>query len=367
MIFFNDKISVRQLQILLILDIFGTGVIVLPRRVALFANQDGFIVIILSTLVAIAYALLITSVAKLFPNDDFVTYSSKILSRPVGVILSLGFVAKIIINAAMELRFFGEIVKQTLLFNTPFWIVCMLMVLVSGYAASKGYEARARIGEIIILLVLVPLLFVFIVACFDLNLSNIMPVMITPPSDLIKGAFFCGISFTGLEFCFLVFPFINTPDKVRKGVVSVIALIGIFMLFITVVTLAKFGALDVKEQLWPVLEVMDVTRLSGSFASRQEAFIMSFFIISVFAIVNAGLFFSSLLLKSVFGIGSHSKHIFACSIIIFVVSLMPRNIADVYDIMNFMFITFGLCYFLIVPMLMLIVAKIRNLGGKHNA
>ena len=44
--FFNDKISVRQLQVLLILDIFGTGVIVMPRIAASIAGENGWLVAI---------------------------------------------------------------------------------------------------------------------------------------------------------------------------------------------------------------------------------------------------------------------------------------------------------------------------------
>ncbi len=364
MVFFNDKISIRQLQILLILDIFGTGVIVLPRMVCEYAGEDGYIAIVLATVVAIFYGLLLTSAGRLFPGDDFVTYSSKILSPFVGVVLSVGFVIKLIINAAMELRFFGEIIRQTLLNNTPFWVVCFCMIAISAYAASKGYETRARLGEFLIFLVFIPILFVFSIALFSMDVTNIMPVLASRPEGLLKGAFFAGRAFTGIELCLLVFPYINKPDKVRKGVIGTIAFIGAFMVFITIITIGIFGASDIKWQMWPVLEMMDVVEIPGSFIERQQALIMSFWIISVFFIVNAGLFFSSLLLKDVFKKGTHTAFIIACGLIIFAVALFPSDINQAYRIMEFMFITFGIGYMAVVPALLLLVAKIRGLGAR---
>ena len=41
MLSINEKISLRQLQALIILSAMGTGVIVLPRRVAEIACSDG--------------------------------------------------------------------------------------------------------------------------------------------------------------------------------------------------------------------------------------------------------------------------------------------------------------------------------------
>lgn len=362
MLSLNDKISVRQLQILLILDIFGTGVIILPRRVAEFVNQDGWIVIILTTILAMGFAFIVTSIGRMFPKDTFLTYCAKIVSKPIAIALSLGLVIKIIVNISMELRFFGEILRQTMLSKTPFGVICTGMILVSAYAAAKGIEAQARMAEILIFLVFVPLTFVFLIAALDVDFSNLLPVMVAKPNDLLRGSFFTGVAFNGLEFGLLVFPYMQRPKHVRKGLIHAVSLIGAFMLMITVITIAKFGPFDVKRQIWPVLEMMDVIDFPGAFIERQDALIMSFWIISVFSIVAAGLFFSSVLLKDVFKKATHSTYILICIPIVVGISYMPKNVTAVYSIMDFMYITFGIAYLLVIPVLLLVIAKLRGLG-----
>jgi spore germination protein len=360
MLSFNDKISIRQLQILLMLEIFGVGVIILPKKVSQYANQDGWIIIILATLLAMFYAYIITSIAQMFPKQSFTEYSSKILSKPVGVILTFGFILKILINIAMELRFFGEIIKKTILPETPFYIICFVMLSIGGYAASKGFETRARIAEILILIVLLPIA-IFSLSLKDIDFSNLLPMLQTPTNEYFKGAYFTVIAFTGIEFCLLVYPYMNNPKKVQRGVLEVIGYIGIFMLVITVITIAKFGPDNLKRQNWPVLEMMEMINLPGSFIERQDALIISFWIISVFAIVNAGLFFSSILLKDVIKRGKHSHYILVCLAIIFAISFIPNNVNDILNIMNAVFLTLGISYLFIIPFLLLIVAKIRRI------
>ncbi len=364
MLSFNDKISIRQLQVLLILDIFGTGVIVLPRRVAEFGDQDGWIVIIIATLIAMIYAYFITSIGRMFPNKSFLEYTSIILSKPIAILISIGFIIKIVIGIAMEIRFFAEIIRQTMLYSTPFIVIFFGIILVSAYAAAKGYETRARIAEVLIYIMFIPLAFVFGVVAFDVDYSNLLPIMKTPPVNLIIGGFFTGISFKGMEFCLLVYPYIQKPKAVRKAVVNAIGFIGILMCFVTIITIGKFGPFDVKRQMWPVLEMMDSIDFPGSFIERQDALIMSFWIIATFSVVNSGLFFSSILLKDIFKKGRHSLYILACIPIVLIIAYIPKSIVDVYNIMEAVFITFGIVYMLIIPLILMLVAKARRLGEK---
>ncbi|MCL2262532.1 MAG: hypothetical protein FWC08_04840, partial [Defluviitaleaceae bacterium] len=63
----NRKITMRQLQILIILSAMGTGVIVLPRRAADFlpqGAQDGWLIAVGLTLIAMAVGALVSTAAR---------------------------------------------------------------------------------------------------------------------------------------------------------------------------------------------------------------------------------------------------------------------------------------------------------------
>ncbi len=364
MLSLNDKISLRQLQALLVLDILGAGVIVLPRRAAMFAGQDGWLIIVAATGLAMVAMFLIASVGRQCPDKSFVELCARLLSKPVAVLFALGFVVKILIGIAMEIRFFTEIIKQTMLPNTPFFIIYTTILLLSAYAAAKGYETRARMAEVLLPIVFIPLGIVFAFAAMDVDFTNLMPVFSTPAKTLGWGALFSGLSFTGIEYVLLVYPYLQRPKHARNSAVVAVGIIGAVMTLITLVTIAKFGPLEVQRQMWPVLEMMDVTDFPGSFIERQDALIISFWIVSVFAMVNAGLFFSSLLLKDVFNKGRHSMYIIICIPLVLLLTALPQNMGQVWRIMDVVYITFGAVYMVGLPVLLVLMAKIRGVDRR---
>ena len=56
----NDKISIRQLQALLILDLFGTGVVTLPRQTVNVAGNDAYIAVLLGSIIMAVFTLVFT-------------------------------------------------------------------------------------------------------------------------------------------------------------------------------------------------------------------------------------------------------------------------------------------------------------------
>ena len=358
----NNKISIRQMQILLILDIFGMGITFLPKKMVEFGGQNGWLCVLVGTILACICGWLSNSLVEKFPNDNFVTYTSKIISKPLGIIVSLGFIVKIILSLSMELRIFSEILKQTILSNTPTYVISGSMLLIGAYGTIRGYETRGRIGEILIFLILVPLIIIFGIVAFGTDYTNLMPFFELNEKDFIFGSLFSLFSFSGIEFILLVYPYLNNRKNAKKESVKAIAFIGTIMMFITVITISKFGPFDIKNQIWPVLEIMNTVDLPGAFIERQDAVVMSFWIMSVFIIVNAGVFFASLIAKDIVKKGKRLWYIITFVVVIFIISLLPENIKNAIEFMNNIYMTFGVAYIFVIPVLLLIIAKIRRLG-----
>ena len=362
----NDKISTRQLQILTIIEIFGTGVIMLPRKAAEFAGQDAWLAIAAGTAMAVCAVYLMTGAGRLYPHDSFVSAASRLLNKPMGKFIGVLFICKLLFNCAFELRVFGGIVRQTLLPHTPFTVISFSMIAVSAYAASKGYEARARIAQILFPLVFVPITFVFLLALLDVDLTNLLPVFTVRPDKLAIGSVRAVTAFSGLELLLLVTPYAVRPLSVRKGMIQVVLVIGAFMIFITSVTIAKFGPREVTGQLWPILEMMDLIDLPGSFVERQDALIMSFWIISNFAIINSCIFFSAVLLKDVIGRGKHWYYTLACIPAVFAVSCVSLDIGQADQVMDVIFYTAGAGFMIVIPAILLTAAALRKAGDSRE-
>ena len=361
MISANERITLRQFQILFLLEAFGTGFIVLPRIAARYAAQDGWLAALLFLILGILFVLMVTGTARHFGSEHFSSYTKRLLSAPIGTVVCLLLWAKILFSAGLELRLFGEIVRGILLIKTPNLAVYIVVLTVAAYAAILGIEARARLAEILIIVIAVPLLILGVVALFNINFSNLMPALVTSPENLVFGVLRLGFIFTGIEFMWLSFPYLNKPKEGRRAAIHAMLFAGIIMVVITAFTLAKFGPLSVQALEWPVLKMMDMITALGSLAARQEAFVMSFWMLSVFAFAAASIFYAAVLGKDM--AGQHGKHRTWCvvsAVIAGAVAMLPFSSAQVYWLLDRIFLTLGLGFWALLPIILTTIRIIRK-------
>jgi len=358
----NERITFRQLQILIILSALGTGVIVLPRRVAVYVGQDGWVIVVGLVIIAALVGLLISTAvyqaSKVKPGAGFVEFTSLLLSRPVAYVLGFILWIKLIFAAGFELRIFLEITNVIMLPTTPIPVVGVAVLLVCAYAAAKGIETRARVAEVLFAVMALPFLFLVGLAIFDTDFSNLQPVLAEPPQDYLNGVLRLGFIFTGMECLLLVSPFTKKDKHMGKHVVTAILFAGLIILVITVLTIAKFGH-GVVNQPWPVLRMMDMINIPGSFIERQEALIFSFWIITAFAIGNTMLFFGGLLVKDM--IKPRRKHfgVLLTALAAFAVAVFPWQTA-VYEMLDIMYMTVGAFYLVVLPLILLIAVAFKR-------
>ncbi|MCL2752518.1 MAG: spore germination protein [Defluviitaleaceae bacterium] len=356
----NNKISLRQVQALLFLEIFGFGVTALPRRTAEHAAQDGWLGVVLAVFGALLITWLITSVVKLNIGQTFYDYTKKLFGGFIASVFCLLLSIRFILLAAFYLRIFAEITQVVMLPTTPFFVIFIAVLSLAAYGASKGIEARGRLAEMLILIVLLPLIFVFGISSKEIDFTNLLPLFAANSTEIGKAGYQAFFAFGGIEFLLLISPFLSRPKGFRKSAMGTIATMGGFMVIITAVTIARFGPLNVVAHNWPVLKMMDTVSLPGSIIDRQGALIMTFWIISAYAIINAALFFSSLLLKDVAKRGKHIHYILLCLPIIALAANIPSDLDQVYEWFNLYNNTFGVATMVGLPLIIFVASMIRK-------
>jgi len=356
----NQRITLRQFQILFILEAFGTGFIVMPRIAARYAEQDGWLVSLLLVIPGLLFVLMVAGTARHFGNEHFASYTKRLLTAPIGAIICLLLWAKILFSAGLELRLFGEIVRAILLAKTPSLAVYIVVLAVAAYAAALGIEARARMAEILIVVIALPLVMLGVVALYNINFGNLMPVLVTPPQNLAYGVLRLGFIFTGIEFMWLAFPYLNNPQEGHKAAMRAMLFAGLLMAIITVFTLAKFGPLNTQALQWPVLKMMDMITVPGSLIARQEALVLSFWMLSVLAFSAASVFYGAVLGKDIIGRGKHHPWCVACAVIIIIVAMFPFSTEQAYWLLERIFLTLGLGFWVLLPIILTAMRLIRR-------
>ena len=374
----NDKITMRQLQILIVLGAMGTGMVVLPRRVAAFAGQDGWVIVIgLGVLGILAGALMsaaVSAASKIKPGAGFVTFAGALLTKPVAYVCAAGLWLRLVFVAGLELRAFMEMTRWAMLPQTPGLAVSIAVLLVCAYGAAKGMEALARTAEVLLGVMALPFIFLMAFAFFNVDFANLQPVFAAPPQDLFQGTLYLGFIFSGLECLLLVSPYIKKQQVFGRRVVGALGFAGGILLLITLLTLAKFGS-NITSQPWPVLRMMDMISLPGAFTMRQEALMFGFWVITAFVFGSLMIFFAGDLLRSLMALftgdlfklkpRAGKMHILITVGGVFAVSVFPWK--DIYWALDFMYITGGVFFMVVLPILLLAAAKLRKGATKVTA
>lgn len=362
----NNKISNRQIQTLIILNLFSNTSLILPRIASELASGDGWIIVIGGGIISIIYALIITTLAKMFPNQNIVEYAEVIFSKPVAMLIGVVFCLKLIVFAGLEMRVFGELIKQTLLKNTPIEIIMITMLFVVTYITRKGYEARARLAEFLIFFILIPIIFIFLFIIPDVKLHNIAPILVTNPKQIVYGSFIISFAYSGIELLLLATPFVKSPNELTKTTIKSIVFVGILNTVICLFTLGAFGPIETSRQIWPVMTIMQMIHLPGALIQRQDALMMSFWIMIVFLLINAYLFFSGLLIKKIAGLKEQNFLILPLVPIVYLIALIPNNIVETYEWLTIITRYVSSLFLIVIPLILLIVAKVKGMGQSEK-
>lgn len=362
----NDTISVRQLRLLLILDLFSTTSLIMPRIATESAGRDGWISVIIGTLIAFIYLSLIMHVVYKFPKETLIEYSKKLLGKIISFIIGVIFIVKLILLTSFGVRFFGELIKETLLNDTPIEIIIVSMLLVVTYVARKGFECRARIVEILIWIIFIPIILVLLFALPNVNFDQILPVLVNEPIDIFYGAFAISITYSAIILLLIAIPYTNKPQKTKRSVNFSLVFVGLFNLVLCLITIGLFGEEGTRRQIWPVMNIMQVTKLPGAFIERQDALMIAFWIMSFFAVLNSYVFFISVLTQRLFRLKEQNFLVLPYLPIIYLISLIPDNVVQVYEWTKSIMMYLGVFFLVFLPLIFIILSRIRKVG-EHNA
>lgn len=362
----NQKVSVKQIMILLVLNLVGAASLVIPRVATEYAEQDGWILIIGAGILSSLYALCITFLVRRFPGMTFREYCQVIVGKPFAIVLCVAFLIQISILAGFELRIFGELTNQMLLNRTPIEIVLLIILLVAVYLGRKGYEVRARMGELLIYLALIPIAIVFIFGIFSVELSNLAPFFVADYKQIIKGSYAVSVRFLALEFLLLGASYVTEPKKLSRAAVKSIIAVTCIHLVIFVITIGVFGVGETNNHIWPVIPMMKVITLPKFFVDRQDALLMTFWIFTAFMYFNSLIFFASFLIQDIFRLKNRDYIVLPLVPVFYVLALIPDNIVQTYNYLHAFLEKGGLAFTAIVPIALLIIAHIRGKRGPEN-
>lgn len=361
----NRKISLRQLQALLLLDCFGTAVLFLPGELAGQNGRACWITALIGGLLFAGFSLLLTAVGRKLPDGTAVEWCRTLLGGFVGNIVLIGLAGKLLFDGAMELLLFSEIVCRSMLPSTPVWVISLVVLAVAGSLAAQGTECRGRTSEILFFFITIPIVIILIAVAVSAEYGRILPLELPPWEGLKTGIPAMSIVFQGLTFLYFIFPDLKKPAKVHRAVWWSSLLSTAAVTVMVFLCLAVYGEGSLSRKLLPALQMMERVSFSGIFLTRQDVLLLWFWMASAVVFLSGTLFFGSLL-------GVRMLHqpepkrktwLWVALAALFAASFFPEDLSEAYHWRLRIAPWLNGFYLLVLPLILLFLA---GKGEKHH-
>lgn len=356
----DDKISSYQLGVIIFNTVLGIGILSLPASLTKAAENDGWILCIISGALCIFFAYLMCYVGKKYSQYGLVGTLRKLFGKIVGTILALPLLIYFIFFASIEVRLFAETAKLYLLPSTPLEFIIVPLILLMTVLARNGVETIARFFETIMPFIFFLIFILIMVTVPNSDYSNIRPFLGTPLPKLIKGVGVSVFSYAGFEILLVIFPFLRTPKKSFKSSAVGLLLIIVCYVIVEIQCLAKFGVKETQAFIYPTISLIRASQVPGGFIERLEGLLLALWVTSVFTTLVSFAFGFSVICADLLN-QKKQKHIISLILpIIYVLSLIGDSVVELFDLSDMIANTFGLYTIAFLPLLMFIFSLFKK-------
>ncbi len=271
----NDRISVRQIQCIIMLNILSFGFFVFP---SVFQGFSGFEIIISSATGGIAGIFVSKAVIYVCSgkakglSDVFDDYTGK----KAGLIFRLLFMFYLLLKGSAIVYMYSSVIKTNSLPKTPVTALITVALIISVYIATRGIETIGRISEIFIVLILAGILFVFVFAAKSGGFSNISPGGGIGIKDITIRGINSLYFFQGMEIPFILSIFSGDKSDIKKkDIFGAFELVWLIMTFSVFLIFTKLKVIEENFAVWPFIKVADSIEIPFAFIERQDFIIIA--------------------------------------------------------------------------------------------
>ncbi|MFB5661521.1 endospore germination permease [Alteribacillus sp. HJP-4] len=360
----QEKIDVAQFTLLVVLFTIGSAIIYIPPILAVSAMQDAWLSAFAGLLVGLLSSLLLVRVSQLYPDLTLAEYCERILGKWAGKLAALWFISFAFLLAALNVRNMGEFMSSQILYGTPFESIHFIFICVVVFGARLGIEVLGRAAELVIPFVLF-FIFVIIVSVLpEAEWNNLKPFLAEGMRPVFAGAFqFAGFPFFELVIFLMVFPFVNQSHKAGKGFMVGVITGAAVLLVLTTLSIAVLGAEESARIIYPVY--MLTKRITiGGFIERIEAVVAGIWMITIYFKLSICFYAASFGIKNLLNLKDYRPLLLPLALIMLILSvIIYPNIIYLATFTERYWTLYSGTAGLLIPLILLVVAKIRRIGS----
>lgn len=355
----TEQVTDRQIIFVIFITIVGYSVIELPKTMAETAGTGAWITLMLSAIAFSIPACIFAYLGYLFQGKTLFEYSQILIGKPLSVFLSIIYFIYFLIILAFLNRSAAEVIKVNLLYKTPIGVTMFVMLLFSGYAASKGITNVGRILEYYGIIIIFLALFIHIAMASQGDLMNIRPFYeSTEANNYITAIPDTVIAFLGFELL-TVIPFSKSNGKRTIGYVFATMLtVGIFYAFVVETSFMVLSIEDTKNYVYALITAMRRVEIKQlQFLVRLDIIFFMAWLFAIFSTFTVVIYGVSSYLSNLF---PSIKNLWVILIVVtlaYLLGMLPEDIGVIKQILSIATNKLGLFLAGVVPIILFAITK----------
>lgn len=296
----NERISSRQAILLITICRTVTILTIMPTIYVEPANQDIWIVIILSFAYTMVTAIPVLYLSSKFSELNFIGYIEKIFGRFIGKIIGSIYVFFYIKTAIKYSYISIQMMRTSFLSNTKPIITIIFLILSCLYIASKGSVAIGRYTEFFVPTIL-GVMGLFIILGYDnVDLAVLLPIYKDSTFwEVNYGAIKLTYLFIDIYILLMISPKLENKEDRKSIFIFSVFYSLIFILITVVVTQGALGIEQAKHSNFPFLLYIRLVQAYSLF-ERVESVYMLLWIIAMMIKITAYIHIADEGLKEIF-------------------------------------------------------------------
>ncbi|MCR1897512.1 endospore germination permease [Irregularibacter muris] len=357
-----DKGGISTFQFMFSIACFILASSLLTAFITSITKQDSWIVVIFGFLVGLLFIWIYMALMKNFPNKNLVEINDLVYGPMVGKIFSCIYVYFFLTLSSLNLKDLGDFIGAAIMPDTPTIVILISFMYICAWAVKSGIQVVTRYSMFFTLIALSIIIITIFLTLNHMDFNNFLPIFRQPTVKYVQGTHIITvIPFGELVVFLMITPNIKIPNKgIKKYFILGFLIGGIGMILVVLRDIAVLGNTITLFSL-PSFETLRLTSVSATL-SRMEVLFAVILIILYFFKICFLYYVTVLAISQIFKLDSYKNLVIGVGVIIIIYSFnvyssIIQHIEYGSNITPFQW----LIYEFLLPLITLIVAKIRKL------
>ncbi|MEC0231996.1 GerAB/ArcD/ProY family transporter [Paenibacillus alba] len=353
------QVTVIQAAIILISTIVGVGVLALSLFAVKAADSAAPLVTLMGIIIAFIGLWLITLLGMRYPNQSIIEYSEVLIGKWAACLFSILIIVFFGVITALASREFGEVVVTSVLTKTPLEVTVIVMLLLAALSSRANMTTFTYFHHFYFPVIVFPLVLIVVLSLKNAHMVYLLPLWGNEPKGILGGTLTMAALFQGSFVMTIVIPAMRRPERAKISSFVGMLITGGLYLLIVVATVGVFGAEEVKNLVWPTLELAKTTSLPANILERLDGAFLAVWVTAVFTTLLSSYYLAIRFLTQLLRLRDHKLFSFFLLPFIYVIAMFPQNLLEMYALIQIVG-RWGLLITVAYPFGLLVIALIRK-------